>query len=63
MSRAVLCRSSQGWWRGMLARFLLRGSASSRAAARCADARTRPQSAPRRNAPWVMRSASRLGRA
>jgi hypothetical protein len=49
-------------WRGSLAHFLLRGSASSRAAARRADAPPPPQHAPRRNAPWVMRSASWPGR-
>jgi hypothetical protein len=57
----------QGWWGlspqvgGSLARFLLRDSAPSRAAARRADAP--PEHAPRRNAPWVTRSrAGRAGR-
>ena len=55
-------RDSRRGWRGSLARFLLRDSAPSRAAARRADAPHPPQHAHRRNAPWVTRSASWLGR-
>ena len=47
---------------GSLARFLLRDSAPSRAAADAPMPRTPPQHTSRRNAPWVMRSASWPGR-
>jgi hypothetical protein len=53
---------SRRGWRGSLARFLLRDSAPSRAAARRADAPHPAAARTRRNAPWVMRSASWPGR-
>jgi hypothetical protein len=49
-------------WLGSLAHFLLRDGASSRAAARRADAPYPAAARTRRNAPWVTRSASWPGR-
>ena len=67
--RGGQCRcGGQGCWgpspqvAGSLARFLLRDSAPSRAAARRADAPHPAAARTRRNAPWVMRSASWPGR-
>jgi hypothetical protein len=49
-------------WRGSLARSLLRGSAPVACRCRRADDPAPGRSTPRRNAPWVMRSASWPGR-